>query len=118
MGSLGKIARIEDLPAEEHLKGFILEAMRLIDSGVKMKKEEKPRETKELAIPAYVTDALAGNPQAKKVFEDFSYSNKKEYIEWFEEAKTEATRGKRLDQAMEWLAEGKVRNWKYVKGQR
>ena len=115
MGSLGKIASIEDLPAEEHLRGFILEAMRLIDSGVKLKKENKPQEPKELVVPAYVTEALADHAAAKKVFEGFSYSNKKEYIEWFEDAKTEATREKRIAQALEWLAEGKVRNWKYVR---
>lgn len=115
MGSLGKIGSIEDLPAEEHLRGFILEAMRLIDSGVKLKKENKPQEAKELVVPAYVTEALAGNAAARKVFEEFSYSNKKEYVEWFEDAKTEATREKRIAQALEWLAEGKVRNWKYVR---
>ncbi len=115
MGSLGKIAGIEDLPAEAHLKGFILEAMRLIDSGVKQKKEGKPKETKELVVPAYVTEALADNAAAKKAFEGFSYSNKKEYVDWFEEAKTEATREKRMAQALEWLAEGKVRNWKYLR---
>lgn len=115
MGSLGKIAKIEDLPAEEHLKGLILEVMRLIDSGVKPKKDNKPQETKELVIPDYVTEALAGNAAAKKVFEGFSYSNKKEYVQWFEDAKTESTREKRIAQALEWLAEGKVRNWKYVR---
>ena len=115
MGSLGKITNIQDLPAEEHLKGFILEAMRLIDSGVKLKKDNKPQETQELVIPDYVTEALADNAAARKVFEGFSYSNKKEYVEWFEDAKTEATRSKRIAQALEWLAEGKVRNWKYVK---
>ncbi|GGM77628.1 hypothetical protein GCM10010967_06580 [Dyadobacter beijingensis] len=116
MGSLGKISSMEDLPAEAYLKGFILEAMRLIDSGVKMKKEDKPKEVKELTIPAYVTEALAGNTAAKQVFDDFSYSNKKEYVEWFEEAKTAATREKRVNQALEWMAEGKPRNWKYMKG--
>ncbi|WP_342088368.1 YdeI/OmpD-associated family protein [Dyadobacter sp. OTU695] len=115
MGSLGKITSVEDLPAEEHLRGFIREAMRLIDSGVKLKKEDKPKETKELVIPAYVTEALADHAAAKKAFEGFSYSNKKEYVEWFEDAKTEATREKRIAQALEWLAEGKVRNWKYVR---
>ena len=115
MGSLGKITGIDDLPAEAHLKGFILEAMRLIDSGVKLKKENKPQEPKELVVPEYVTEALADNAAARKVFEGFSYSNKKEYVEWFEDAKTEATREKRIAQALEWLAEGKVRNWKYVR---
>lgn len=116
MGSLGKITSFEDLPAESHLKGFILEAMRLIDSGVKMKKDYKSRETKELVIPAYLTEALETNADAQKVFEGFNYSNKKEYVEWFEEAKTEGTRDKRIAQALEWLAEGKPRNWKYMKG--
>ncbi|WP_426292959.1 YdeI/OmpD-associated family protein [Dyadobacter endophyticus] len=115
MGSLGKISNIEDLPAEEHLRGFIVEAMHLIDSGVKQKKDDKPKETKELVVPTYVTQALEDNAAAKKVFEGFSYSNKKEYVEWFEDAKTEATREKRIAQALEWLAEGKVRNWKYVR---
>ena len=115
LGSLGKITGIDDLPAEVHLKGFILEAMRLIDSGVKLKKENKPQEPKELVVPEYVTEALADNAAARKVFEGFSYSNKKEYVEWFEDAKTEATREKRIAQALEWLAEGKVRNWKYVR---
>lgn len=115
MGSLGKIASLDDLPEEHHLKGFILEAMRLIDSGVKLKKENKPGEPKELTVPGYLTEALAANAPAGKVFEGFSYSNKKEYVEWLEDAKTETTREKRLGQALEWIAEGKVRNWKYVK---
>lgn len=115
MGNLGKITRMEDLPAGEHLTGFIRQAMQLIDDGVKLKKDGKTTEIKSLVVPAYVTEALARHPEARQVFEGFSYTNKKEYVDWFEDAKTEATRQKRLGQAMEWLAEGKIRNWKYLK---
>jgi len=59
--------------------------------------------------------ALKKNKAALKTFEAFSPSNKKDYIEWIVDAKTEATRTKRLETAVEWMAEGKIRNWKYVK---
>ena len=60
-------------------------------------------------------DALRKSPQALATFEGFSYSNKKEYVEWLTEAKSEETRKRRLDTAVEWMAEGKPRNWKYMK---
>ncbi len=47
------------------------------------------------------------------VFEEFTYSARKEYVEWITEAKTEDTRTKRMTTAIEWIAEGKSRNWKY-----
>jgi len=53
------------------------------------------------------------NKKAKTVFDNFSYSQKKEYVEWIIEAKTEPTRNKRLATTVEWLSEGKRRNWKY-----
>jgi len=69
----------------------------------------------ELVVPSDLLDALSKNPAAQKTFDAFSYSNKKEYVEWIEEAKTAETRKKRMDTAVEWMAEGKVRNWKYLK---
>jgi uncharacterized protein YdeI (YjbR/CyaY-like superfamily) len=115
MGQLGKIKSLADLPAEEHLIGFIEEAMALIDSGVKQQRPEKRSEPKFLVIPDYVPEALSKSPGALKNFNNFSYSNKKDYIEWFEEAKTEATRNRRIETAIEWIEEGKSRNWKYEK---
>ncbi|MEO7266129.1 MAG: YdeI/OmpD-associated family protein, partial [Ferruginibacter sp.] len=44
-----------------------------------------------------------------------AYSHKKEYLQWITEAKTEDTRNKRMATAIEWIAEGKGRNWKYQK---
>ena len=72
-------------------------------------------EKKEKEVPAYFSDALNQNTDAKKVFENASPSFRKEYIMWITDAKTEATRNKRMEQALEWIAEGKGRNWKYEK---
>jgi uncharacterized protein YdeI (YjbR/CyaY-like superfamily) len=115
MGHLGRITGLEDLPKEHYLSGFIKEAMQLIDSGVKQTKEPKPAANKELVVPGYFTEALQSNAEALKTFTNFSYSQKKEYVEWITEAKSDATRDKRMETALEWLAEGKIRNWKYVR---
>ena len=113
MGSLGKITNLKDLPKDAILKKYIKSAMRLNEEGIKKAPTVKPIEKKEITTPSYFVDALADNPDAKAVFDTFSYSNRKEYIEWFEDAKTEVTRDKRVAQAIEWIAEGKTRNWKY-----
>lgn len=115
MGQLGKIARLEDLPSEEHLTGFIREAMELIDNGVKQKKEVKPIEVKELFVPEYFQEALEGNKDALATFSAFSYSQKKDYVDWVADAKTDATREKRMATSVEWLSEGKIRFWKYAR---
>lgn len=113
MFSLGKITRLEDLPSPPQLKRAIKEAMELTDMGVKMKKA--PPSKIEMEIPDYFQSALDTQPKAKEIFEKASPSFRKEYIAWLTEAKTEATRNKRLEQSLEWIAEGKGRNWKYQK---
>jgi uncharacterized protein YdeI (YjbR/CyaY-like superfamily) len=60
--------------------------------------------------------ALAADAKAHDAFEAFSPSHKREYIEWVTEAKQDATRARRVAQAVEWIAEGKPRNWKYMNG--
>lgn len=113
MFTLGKIRSIEDLPSKVLLKTAIQEAMELTDMGVTLKKAAA--EKKETEIPAYFSEALNENVEAKKVFENASPSFRKEYIMWITDAKTEATRNKRIAEALEWLSEGKGRNWKYEK---
>lgn len=113
MFSLGKITRLEDLPSQPQLKRAIKEAMELTDMGVTMKKA--PPSRIEMEIPDYFQSALDAQPKAKEFFEKASPSFRKEYIAWLTEAKTEATRNKRLEQSLEWIAEGKGRNWKYQK---
>lgn len=113
MGSFGKLTAISDLPDEALLVKYIKEAARLNDEGIKL--PSSPKKTKkELKIPAYFIEVIGKNKKALETFENFSYSNQKEYVDWIVEAKTEDTRKKRLDTAVEWLSEGKVRNWKYL----
>lgn len=114
MGCFGRITSLEDLPDEKTITKLIAEAVRLNDEGVKVKKA-KPAERKELVVPDILLEALAKNVDAAETFNNFPYSKKKDYVEWVTEAKTDATRDKRLATTIEWLAEGKSRNWKYEK---
>ena len=116
MGHFGRITAISDLPKADELIGYIREAVRLNDAGTKLPSKPKPKGTKELTVPDYFLGALKKNKKALTTFENFSYSHKKEYVEWITEAKAEETRAKRLQTAIEWMAEGKPRHWKYVKG--
>jgi uncharacterized protein YdeI (YjbR/CyaY-like superfamily) len=113
MGHLGRITSLDDLPSDKKMIAYIKEAMKLNDEGKKV--EKKPAEKKELEVPAYFLKALKTNKAAHKTFENFSQSAKKEYVMWIVEAKTDETRDKRMEQALEWMAEGKQRNWKYMK---
>ena len=113
MGHLGKISTLKDLPSDRVLIRNIKEAMKLNKQGVKPERK-KPVEVTTLQIPSYFKKALATDTKAQKTFNSFGPSHKREYIEWIVDAKTEPTREKRITQALEWLAEGKVRNWKYI----
>lgn len=113
MGHFGKIKTLKDLPSDKLLIKYIKEAARLNKEGIKLPAKKKLTEKKELEVPDYFAKALNKNKAAKKVFDGFSPSKKKEYVEWLTEAKTEATRDKRMETAVEWIAEGKTRNWKY-----
>ena len=113
MGSFGRITSIKDLPPDKVMIKLIHQAIELNENGVKIAK--KPVEKKELVVPKDLTSALSKNNAAKTAFDNFSYSHKKEYVMWIEEAKTEPTREKRLATTVEWLAEGKSKNWKYEK---
>lgn len=111
MGSFGRITSVKDLPPDKVMTGLIRQAVELNEKGVKVVR--KPVEKKELVVPKDLTAALSKNKTAKATFDKFAYSHKKEYLQWIEEAKTEATRNKRLATTVEWLSEGKSRNWKY-----
>ena len=114
MGHLGQIKSLKDLPPDKIMIEYIKEAAKLNEKGIKIP-SRKPKEKKKLVVPAYFTRALQKNKKALNTFKNFSYSHKKEYLEWVTEAKTEETRNKRLATTIKWLAEGKDRNWKYRK---
>ncbi len=118
MGSLSKITSLRDLPPDQQLIGYIRQAAALIDSGRGdnrivaarrvVKAPKLPIET-----PAEFAAAIKKSKAASKEFEAFSPSCKREYVEWIADAKRSETRERRIAQAIEWIAEGKQRNWKY-----
>jgi uncharacterized protein YdeI (YjbR/CyaY-like superfamily) len=112
MGQFDRITSVKDLPTDKILVAYIKEAALLNEEGVKLPAKPKAA-AKNIEVPAALIAALKKNKKAQTVFEKFPPSHKKEYIEWITEAKTETTRDKRIDTAIEWIAEGKGRNWKY-----
>lgn len=112
MGSFGRITSLEDLPGDDVIISLVHQAVELNEKGIKVNKKPTAGK-KELVVPDYLTAELKKNKAARDTFESFPYSCKKEYVEWITEAKTDATRDKRLATTLEWLAEGKRRNWKY-----
>lgn len=106
-----RIASIKDLPKDKEIIALIHQAMELNEKGINVPKSVSAKG--EIVVPNELTAALEKNKKAKAVFEKFSPSHRREYSEWIAEAKTEPTRDKRIATAVEWLSEGKSRNWKY-----
>jgi uncharacterized protein YdeI (YjbR/CyaY-like superfamily) len=115
MGNLGRLTSVKDLPSRKVLSGYLKEAMRLNEDGIATKKTKKAPKP-EAAMPSDLAAALKKNRKAAATFENFAPGQRREYVTWITEAKREETRAKRVAQSVEWLAEGKKRNWKYESG--
>ncbi len=115
MGSFGRITSLDDLPSDATIKRLIKRAMALNEQGVEVKRPLKdPARRKRLdKVPPDLAKAIAGNASARKSWAAFAPSAKRDYVEWIVEAKRDATRASRLEQAVKWIAEGKRRNWQY-----
>jgi uncharacterized protein YdeI (YjbR/CyaY-like superfamily) len=115
-GQFGRITKVSDLPSKKVIAGNVKEAMRLNDEGVKAASRMKSgaKTAKAIVVPDALADALAKNRKARETFEGFSPSAKREYTEWIADAKGDDTRRRRVATAIEWMAEGKHRNWKYM----
>ncbi len=111
----GKLTSLEDLPALKELTRVIKAAARLNDEGVKAPSMRRAGPRPALKAPKDLLDALAKNKKAMASFETFPPGQRREYIAWVIEAKQAATRESRIKTAVEWMAEGKIRNWKYAK---
>ncbi len=113
-GILGKIMSLTDLPKDAVLLRYLREAMREIDGNGKAAARSLKRAARpELPAPAELAAALKKNKAASAAFKGLPPSHRREYCEWVGEAKREETRVKRAATAVEWIAEGKSRNWKY-----
>jgi uncharacterized protein YdeI (YjbR/CyaY-like superfamily) len=117
MGQFGRITSLTDLPGDKVLTGYIRKAVEFNEAGVKVPRP-KPTAGGKIIVPDYFLAALKKNNKALAAFENFSPSCRREYVEWLTEAKREETRAKRLQTAMQWLVEGKSRNWKYQQKRR
>jgi uncharacterized protein YdeI (YjbR/CyaY-like superfamily) len=112
MGSFGRITSVRDLPSKKILAGLVKKAMVLNEEGIEAPRTKR-RPKPPLAVPDDLKTALRKNAKARATFEGFSPSHRREYMEWIVEAKRAETRQRRLATAVEWMAEGKGRNWKY-----
>jgi uncharacterized protein YdeI (YjbR/CyaY-like superfamily) len=113
MGQFGRVSQLFELPTDDVMIGYIKEAARLNEAGITAAPRPRSKEKKELEVPDDLMAALKKSKKARTTFENFSYSHKKEYVEWITEAKRAETRKKRIQTALEWLAKGKPRNWKH-----
>jgi uncharacterized protein YdeI (YjbR/CyaY-like superfamily) len=112
-GSFGRLTGVDDLPPKRVLLAWIKKAKELDENGVKAPRMRKgPKRA--IPLPRDLKAAFAKNKQAKATYDAFSPSHQREYLEWITGAKADETRKRRLDQAVEWMSEGKSRNWKYM----
>ena len=114
MGQFGRLTSVDDLPADAELDGLIREAAALAKTApAPRKRKHEPKAPCELH-PEFEA-ALKANPKAREVLDGFPPSARRDYLDWVAEAKQDRTRAKRIADAVEWLSEGKRRNWKYEK---
>ena len=114
MGSFGCIRSLADLPDQKTLIQYVKKAAALNDAGIKAPGRTQPKKRAPLEVPDYFSAALKKNAKARKTFENFPPSKRREYLEWVTEAKREETRRERLATSIKWLADGKPRHWKYM----
>src|SRR5215471_4984906 len=112
MGHFGRLTSVKDLPSDKRLIGYIKKAAELNERGLQRKRPA--RGSQKVSVPADLKAALGKNAKAKKTFENFSYSHKKEYVDWIADAKREETRKARLKKTIQWLAAGRPQNWRYM----
>jgi uncharacterized protein YdeI (YjbR/CyaY-like superfamily) len=113
MGHLGRVTAVSDLPPKRVLAGYIRKAAALNDEGVSEPRARRTTASRPVPVPPALAAALKKHAKARAAFDAFPPGQKREYAEWIAEAKTDGTRARRLAQAIEWIAAGKRRNWKY-----
>ena len=111
MGQFGRLTSVADLPDQAALAAVIRRAANAAAAGPKPRPKKAPKP--EATVPEDLAAALAARPAAQETFDAFPPSCRREYVDWIVEAKRPETRANRLAQAVDWMAEGKRRNWKY-----
>jgi len=112
-GNFGRLTRVADLPSKSEFAKYVKAAMKLNEEGVKVQRSKSRPKTPVEPHPE-LQAALAKNKRAAAGLSELAPGQQREYLEWIAEAKRDETRARRIEQALEWLAEGKTRNWKYA----
>ena len=112
MGQFGRLTTVSDLPPDDQLDSMLREAAALAATAPAPRKTKHEPKPPPGLHPEFAT-ALKANPKARATLEGFPPSAQRDYLEWIADAKQDATRTKRIATAVEWLAEGKRRHWKY-----
>ena len=113
--NFGRVTSLKDLPPKQAFVRLVKEAVRLNEDGIKPARKATEDRSRSVRAPADLLAALRNNPEARAAYEEMSPSHKREYIEWITEAKRDETRKRRVAQAGEWIAEGRIRDWRYVR---
>jgi uncharacterized protein YdeI (YjbR/CyaY-like superfamily) len=114
-GQFKRITSVKDLPTRAVFLRLVREAALLNEEGVKPAPRPEAQRARSIRAPADLLAALRNNPAARAAYDEMSPSHKREYIEWITEAKRDETRKRRVADAVEWMADGRIRNWKYVR---
>ncbi len=112
-GSLGRLTSLADLPSDRAMLNYVRAAARLNESDAPARPRPVRKPAAPLRVPAELAAALKKNKAAAATFGRLRPGHRREYVEWITEAKRDETRQKRVATALEWLAEGKSRSWKY-----
>ena len=113
LGDFGRLVLTADLPTRAHLRRQIQAAAARLKDGAPRARKPGRSARLGLEMPADMAAALAASPASQRHFDAFGPSKQRDYLEWVLEAKRAATRAQRIAQAVQWLAEGKARHWKY-----
>lgn len=113
MGQFGRIEKIGDLPSQKIFNDGIRQAMHLIEAGAKRSSSKGAGPKPSMDVPEDLAKALRSDHEAQSTFDAFPPGYRREYVEWVLEAKRSETRERRIVQAVEWISEGKTRNWQY-----
>lgn len=114
-GQFGPVTTVKDLPGSAEFRRLVREAARINEDDVKPTDRNATDRSRSVRAPADLLAALRNNAVARAAYDELSPSHKREYIEWITEAKRDATRKRRVATAVEWMAEGRIQDWKYVR---
>lgn len=110
---IDRLEAVSEIPSDAEVAFHIREAMKLLDAGPAPHSARAKAKKPPVRPPADFLRALKASKKAFQSFEDFSPSHQREYVTWINDAKTDETRERRIETAVEWISEGKSRNWKY-----